>query len=332
MKRILFGAGMMLANLCATAQLVVNSAGNTTAKNLSLVGTTGIDSTGVLTITSTNAEYGSDGMFPPTFIVTKTTEDIYPFVHYRRGNPIFFINAEGEVYAPMYIGVSDSTMKTNIAPLESSLDKVRQLHGVSFNFKSDLEKVNMPIVGETSEIKEQIATERTRKRVGLIAQEVEKVFPEIVRTQFDGTKGIIYTDFIGVLIDAINEMDEKIVSQQEQINALLALNNANFGSATQPQAGANSNIDLSEAVLYQNNPNPFKHETTIAYRLPANIKSAAICIYDLNGRQLKKYDLDASVIVNSVTVEGATFTAGMYIYALIIDGQMAASKRMILTE
>lgn len=338
MKKVILLAGMMLTGVCAQAQLRVTASGNTIAKNLSLVGTTGVDSTGVLTITSTNAEYGADGVFPPTFIVTKTNDDVYPFVHYKDGNPIFFVNAAGGLYAPMYVSVSDSTTKTNISPLDSSLEKLSKLHGVSFNFKSDLEKINMPIMAETPEIRKQIEEERTRKRAGLIAQEVEKVFPEVVRTQFNGTKGIIYTDLIGILIDAVNELQDslsvqgaQIATLQNQVNAMQAVFFANNGS--QPQLESQStNVDLSQAVLYQNSPNPFKHETTIAYRLPSDIQSAAICIYNLNGQQLKKYDLDASVIANSVTVEASSLTAGIYIYALIIDGQMVASKRMALTE
>lgn len=192
-------------------------------------------------------------------------------------------------------------------------------------------------MGETPEIREQIAEERTRKRLGLIAQEVEKVFPEVVRTQFDGKKGVMYTDLVGVLISAINEMEEKYTTQisnlQEQLNATQALLYANEGLHPQIKLqNKNSNVDFSQAALYQNTPNPFKIETDIAYRLPSGIQSAAICIYNINGQQLKRYDLDTSVISNRVTVEGSAFTAGMYIYALIVDGQVIDTKRMILTK
>lgn len=337
MKKLLLFASLILTCVCTQAQLTVNSAGNTTAKNLTLAGQTGIDSTGVLTITSTNVQSGSGGI-PPTLMVTKTNEEgIYPIVHYKHNNPIFYVNADGSVYSAMYVSFSDSTSKTNIAPLESSLDKLKRLKGVSYNFKRDLENLHAPIMAETAEIEEQIAEERTRKRVGLIAQEVEDVFPEVVRTRFDGEKGIMYSDLVSVLIAAINEMDAKYTAQietlQEQVNALQALNFAHTGASPQlEQRGGQSNQNLSEAVLYQNTPNPFKLETTIAYRLPSETQSAAICIYNLNGQQLKKYDLDASVMSNSVTVEGSTLTAGMYIYALIVDGQMVVSKRMVLTE
>ena len=117
------------------------------------------------------------------------------------------------------------------------------------------------------------------------------------------------------------------------MNAMQALFYANNGTLPQQeQISPSSGADLSEAILYQNNPNPFNRETTIAYRLPSDIQSASICIYNLNGQQLRKYELDAAVISNSVTVDASALTAGMYIYALVIDGQMVASKRMVLTE
>ena len=98
------------------------------------------------------------------------------------------------------------------------------------------------------------------------------------------------------------------------------------------QSGNQSDMGYSQAILQQNTPNPFKQETTIAYRLPSDIQNAAICIYKLNGQQLKKYDLDTSVISDHITVDCSTFDAGMYIYALIVEGKVIDTKRMILTK
>ena len=62
-----------------------------------------------------------------------------------------------------------------------------------------------------------------KKRIGLIAQEVELIIPEVVRTGDDGLKGIEYQNLVGLLIEAIKE-------QQKQINDLkniLIKNNLN---------------------------------------------------------------------------------------------------------
>lgn len=350
MKKTLFIAGMMLATVGAQAQLRVNTAGETTTSTLTVNGIMGkVQNTGALTVESNTAHalWNPTTGGPLTVLCAKTsTNGVIPFAVYMNDTRMFHVDANGYAYGKGIITTSDSLCKTNIATLQSPLQKLGALHGVSFNYTDSTASVQPRMrtmespLGATPEISAQIESELTRKRIGLIAQEVEKVFPEVVRTQYDGTKGILYSDLIGVLIEAVNDLQDSLATQgaqiatlQNQMNAMQAVFFANNGAQPQvEQQSRTSDTDFSEAILYQNTPNPFKHETTIAYRLPSDIQSAAICIYNLNGQQLKKYDLDASVISNSVTVEGSTLTAGMYIYALIIDGQMVASRRMILTD
>jgi hypothetical protein len=83
-------------------------------------------------------------------------------------------------------------IKTNIKTIENALDKTLLLRGVEYN---------------------DIRIEPEKKRIGLIAQEVELIMPEVVRTGDDGLKGIEYQNLVGLLIEAIKE-------QQKQINDL----------------------------------------------------------------------------------------------------------------
>jgi hypothetical protein len=87
---------------------------------------------------------------------------------------------------------SDERIKTNIKTIENALDKTLLLRGVEYN---------------------DIRIEPEKKRIGLIAQEVELIMPEVVRTGDDGLKGIEYQNLVGLLIEAIKE-------QQKQINEL----------------------------------------------------------------------------------------------------------------
>jgi hypothetical protein len=59
------------------------------------------------------------------------------------------------------------------------------------------------------------------KSIGVIAQEVEKVLPEIVNTNENGTKSISYDSIIGLLIEAIKEQQGSIVDMEKKINILL---------------------------------------------------------------------------------------------------------------
>jgi hypothetical protein len=85
---------------------------------------------------------------------------------------------------------SDIKLKKNIKPLENSLEKVLQLRGVEYD-RIDYE----------------------RHQIGMIAQEVEKVIPDLVLEDSAGTKVLEYTQLTAVLVEAIKE-------QQDQINIL----------------------------------------------------------------------------------------------------------------
>jgi len=106
---------------------------------------------------------------------------------------LFFNPSTGLLTSTDYNSSSDKRLKKNIKTVESALDKVIALRGVSFNWE-----------------------EGGAKAIGLIAQEAEKVIPEIVLQDENGYLGIKYNNLIGVLVEAIKE-------QQEQINTLKKL-------------------------------------------------------------------------------------------------------------
>ncbi len=91
------------------------------------------------------------------------------------------------VYSPAYYYSSDISLKKNIETLPDALEKINELRGVSFNWKKD----NAP-------------------SIGLIAQEIEKVYPEIVTTGGDGLKMVQYGNLVGPIIEAIKSLDHKI--------------------------------------------------------------------------------------------------------------------------
>lgn len=102
----------------------------------------------------------------------------------------------GDVYGGAFIYSSDRNLKTNIKSLDDSLAKILKLRGVTFNWKKS---------GEPS--------------VGLIAQEVEKVFPELVSGE-EGSKGVSYGNLVAPLIEAVKEQQKEIDSLQARIKVL----------------------------------------------------------------------------------------------------------------
>ena len=95
---------------------------------------------------------------------------------------------------------SDQTLKTNITPITDSLSKVLQLNGVEFDFISG---VNCGYL--------------KKHQIGLIAQDVNKVIPEVVGKNNDGTLGVSYQHLVAVLIEAIKEQQEQINDLKRQI-------------------------------------------------------------------------------------------------------------------
>jgi hypothetical protein len=95
---------------------------------------------------------------------------------------------------------SDQNLKTNITPIASALSKVLQLSGVEFDF---IDGNNTGYLGV--------------HQIGLIAQDVNKVIPEVVGKNNDGTLGVSYQHLVAVLIEAIKEQQEQINDLKRQI-------------------------------------------------------------------------------------------------------------------
>ena len=96
------------------------------------------------------------------------------------------------VNAANFNTTSDATLKTNVETLTGSLDAVKSLRGVSFDW-----------------------LENGNSEVGVIAQEVEAVLPDVVSTNDQGIKSVKYGNMVALLIEAMKE-------QQAQIDELKA--------------------------------------------------------------------------------------------------------------
>jgi hypothetical protein len=98
---------------------------------------------------------------------------------------------------------SDERLKDNIQPLGSTLDKLHQIEGKTYSFKKD---------------------EEHTPKIGVLAQEVQLVFPELVTEGADGILSVNYQGLVPVLINAINEQEVKMSEQDAKIAALEAQN------------------------------------------------------------------------------------------------------------
>jgi hypothetical protein len=93
---------------------------------------------------------------------------------------------------------SDARLKANIISLGSTLAKLLQIDGKSYTMKKD---------------------ESEKQKIGLLAQDIEKVFPELV-SESHGVKSVNYQGLVPVLINALKEQDAMMKEQQAEIDRL----------------------------------------------------------------------------------------------------------------
>ena len=96
---------------------------------------------------------------------------------------------------------SDMRLKTNIITIDNPLEKVNKMRGVYFDWK-DKEKYN------------------DRKQIGFIAQEVEKVVPELVSEGDKDTKAVNYAQTVALLLEAVKEQNKMVENQNKIIEEL----------------------------------------------------------------------------------------------------------------
>ncbi len=164
-----------------------------------------------------------------------------------------------------------------------------------------------------------------KQHYGFSADELEKVFPDLVYEDKDGSKKINYVEMVPLLVQCINELNGRIRELE--------------GGKTRETRAADTPDDETAApipakssgnVLFQNSPNPFREQTTIRFRLADDARNAQICIFDLSGKMLKKVPVTAGM--ESITVNGWELGEGIYLYSLVVDGQEIDTKRMLITK
>ena len=96
---------------------------------------------------------------------------------------------------------SDERLKENKVLLTEALDKVNQLNGYEFDW--------IPMFG---------IHENEGHDIGVIAQEVKKVIPEIVTTRDSGYMAVKYEKMVPLLIEAIKELTNKVKDLEDQLN------------------------------------------------------------------------------------------------------------------
>ena len=219
---------------------------------------------------------------------------------------------DGRVYGTTFIKPSDERLKSNIQQEKGFLEKITSLRAVTYDYNK-MAELNLP--------------EGTQH--GFVAQELEKVFPEMItevnkpvfdqegkiKSQF-AYKAVDYMGLISVLVGGIQELNAKIATLENARDQKSHLKTAN---------GLSENKGI---FMQQNTPNPFGDQTTISYQLPEGTNTAEIMVFDLNGRLIKTFPINKNQ--SELTIKASDIGSGLFIYSLVQNGQELLSKKMIV--
>jgi hypothetical protein len=134
---------------------------------------------------------------PANIIQGKIWTDGNPRVNVQCGGSNGVYLASG---ATSWTGNSDERLKNINSNIEGAVDKINTLRAVNFSWKDD---------------------STNKENLGIIAQDIQKVFPQIIDQDKEGILGVRYTELIPVLIAAIQELNQKVNEQQQTINSLI---------------------------------------------------------------------------------------------------------------
>ena len=147
------------------------------------------------TFTSSNLDANAEN----TWLLSDQQVQIWTNLQSGFGNEKKFIfQTDGEFVAPLTVQAnSDIKLKTNIRPLENCLDKISRIGGYRYE-RIDLDN---------------------KEQIGVIAQEVEAEFPELV-SEHEGTKSVSYGNLVAVAFEAIKELKAEVDTLREEIREL----------------------------------------------------------------------------------------------------------------
>ena len=136
------------------------------------------------TVTSSATEFSLDNT---AFVIGNGTDS-----DNRSDALVVKFNGETTLGGNLHVN-SDARLKANIVSLGNTLAKLLQIDGKSYTMKKD---------------------ESEKQKIGLLAQDIEKVFPELV-SESNGIKSVNYQGLVPVLINALKEQEERIKRLEE---------------------------------------------------------------------------------------------------------------------
>ena len=220
---------------------------------------------------------------------------------------VYKIDVGGSIRATAFTPSSDVRLKDRIEPIRDASKIISRLHGRTYYLKS--------AVGAN-------AADAMRRNYGFVAQEVEKVLPDLVWNAGDslGLLSVNYDGVIPFLVEAFKEQQGRVDDLEAVINDLRMKLDARSAEVSKH----------SRPALSQNRPNPFGNNTEILYNLPSDFKTAVLEVFDMRG--VRKLNFKLKEQQGKVTISAAELGFGVYVYSLLVDEMVLDSKTMVVSN
>ena len=256
---------------------------------------------------------------------------------------------------------SDARLKQNVSSLQNSLGLLSKMNGVSYTYSlsevqknreqdeskfsetsktetigglsSELQQANDAATSAKAikdkqllnEIEKREREDANRKRIGFLAQDIQKVLPELVQTDENGVLSIDYIGFIPLIVESLKEMQQTITSQQEEIDQLRTVISGEAASQLQPKAASNNNASLLIGAKLYN-----QDGASISYSLPNSFTNASLHIFDVTGKFIRNLSLTTNN--GFVEINPSEIGYGTFIYTLVVDGQKADTLKKYISK
>lgn len=186
-------------------------------------------------------------------------------------------------------------------------DKISQLNLLSYYLPQAYDLNTNSVVGSDSIEAQQpiskIETQNIEKRhFGLSLEQLKEVFPDLVYEQEDGSYGVNYMEMVPILVKTINELNNRLSVLE----------------------GKNKAIEQPSKTKILSNTT-----SVLELKVNDNIKDAAVNVYNINGVFVKKIKVTNRGVF-SINLSKEDLADGLYIYALVADGNIVSTKRVAI--
>lgn len=254
------------------------------------------------------------------------------YAGYFKGNVYITGSAFARVYTviPSPEGPFDSIPFTRESGSEDNVtNKLQQLSLIKYT-QQKVENGRRDENPSDSESIEDIETHQVTEGIpsisyGLAADQLKEVFPELVYEDKEGNFSINYVEMVPLLVQSIRELSAEVTELRQQLGLEKTVNMTVKQTANIEEA----QTEINMVKMEQNKPNPFSSSAVIGLNIPEETQNASIYFYDLTGKQIKSIPVSERGRTN-ITIYASDLTTGMFIYALIVDGKVAMSRRMIV--